>query len=165
MGDVLLTDPALDDLRRAGPTLAPGLLEHLRRLGADPAGGDRLVDPITGYHVTAVLDGAGRVVHDLEGDAVVVRLIWVGGRRGDGDAYAEALERMQAADPSEMVQLAQLLRRLARAVGVRVVPRARRREPVPDWLADALLERGAVDRVDLVAMDARGAFAAFAAAT
>ena len=79
--------------------------------------------------------------------------------RSEGTAYAEALHRMQAADAPEAVEHAQLLERLGRLTGTVPVPRHRVREPVPDWLADALLDAGLTDRVELASMDAATAFA------
>ena len=71
-------------------------------------------------------------------DVVTVWEVWVDGVRADGEAYAEALERMVSADPSEQVELAGILERLGRITGTVPVPRNRLVEPVPDWLADAL---------------------------
>ena len=71
--------------------------------------------------------------------------LWVDGARLDGEAYAEALDRMQGADQPDVVQLARILRRLGRITGTVPVPRGRLRTPVPDWLADALVTQAAVD--------------------
>ena len=74
---------------------------------------------------------------------MTVHEVWVDGARSDGEAYAEALERVQGADPSEQVALARSVQRLARITGVRPVPSDRLRAPVPDWLADVLVPRRA----------------------
>ncbi len=158
MPGVVLTDPALDDLRRAGPVLAALLLGRLRVLDAEPDAGTVLVDPRTGYHVLDALDGAARIVHSTDPDSVTVHAVWVEGARTDGEAYAEALERMQGADPSEQVALARVVRRLGRLTGVRPVARGRLRAPVPDWLADALVGRAGRQRLAVAAMDATTAF-------
>jgi mRNA interferase RelE/StbE len=155
---VALTDDALDDLRRAGPVAAALLLGRLRVLDQEPEAGVPLVDRRTGFRVLDALDGEARVVFDADGDLVTVREIWVEGVRSDGEAYAEALERVRAADPSEQVTLARSVRRLARLTGVRPVPRDRLRAPVPDWLADALVYDAGVDRLAVTAMDAGRAF-------
>ena len=84
--------------------------------------------------------------------------VWVEGARTDGEAYAEALERVRSADPSEQVALARSVQRLARLTGVRPVPSDRTRAPVPDWLADALVRDARLSRLAVAAMDATTAF-------
>lgn len=158
MAPVLLSDPALDDLRRAGPVLAALLLGRLRALDAEPNAGVALVDDRTGYRVFDALDGAARIIHSVEHDVVTVHAVWVDGVRNEGEAYAEALDRTHAADPSEQVALARVVRRLGRLTGVRPVPRERLRAPVPDWLADALIGRAGHTRLAVAAMDAATAF-------
>ena len=149
-----LTDPAVDDLRRAGPVVAalgPRSDPHAR--GGDPTRVRRWSIARTGFRVLDALDGDARVVFGVDGTGtgagtgtgtgtgtvVTVHEIWVDGARSDGEAYAEALERVRAADPSEQVALARSVQRLARLTGVRPVPSDRLRAPVPDWLADALV--------------------------
>jgi mRNA interferase RelE/StbE len=155
---VVLTDPALDDLRRAGPVVAALVLGRLRALAADPAAGTPLVGRGTGFRVLDALDGDARIVHDADGATVTVRAVWVEGARSDSEVYAETLERIRAADPSEQVALARVVRRLGRLTGVRPVPRDRLRAPVPDWLADALVDRAGRERLAVAAMDAATAF-------
>jgi hypothetical protein len=158
---VSLTEPALDDLRRAGPVAAALLLGRLRVLEQDPDAGTPLVDAATGFRVLDALDGDARIVHEVVGDAVTVHEIWVDGVRSDGEAYAEALERVRAADPSEQVALARSVQRLSRLTGVRPVPSDRLRAPVPDWLADALVREAGLTRLAVAAMDATTAFDAW----
>ena len=161
MAAVALTDPALDDLRRAGPVVAALVLGRLRALAADPDVGEPLVDERTGYRLLEALPGAARIVFSAggtAGDDVTVHALWVDGSRTDGEAYAEALDRMRAADPSEQVALARVVQRLGRLTGVRPVPRDRLRAPVPDWLADPLVTRAGQDRLAVAAMDAATAF-------
>jgi mRNA interferase RelE/StbE len=155
---VAFTDPALDDLRRAGPRAAPRLLERCSALVNGPLMGEPLVDATVPFRALDLGAGAGRIVYDTDGDAVTIREIWVDGARSDGEAYAEALQRMQGADPSEQVALARILQRLARITGTRPVTRGR--EPVPDWLAEVLLATGRAP-LELATMDARSAFAAW----
>jgi hypothetical protein len=134
------------------------VLGRLRLLEAEPEAGSPLVDERTGYRVLAALDGAARIVHDVHGPTVTVRAVWVDGARTDGEAYAETLERIRAADPSEQVTTAQIVRRLGRITGARPVPRDRLRAPVPDWLADALVGRAGRERLAVAALDAGAAF-------
>jgi hypothetical protein len=158
---VALADAALDDLRRAGPVAAALLLGRLRVLDQEPETGAPLVDPRTGFRVLDALDGAARAVYSLDGSTATVHAVWVDGVRSDGEIYAEALERMRAADPSEQVALARSVQRLARLTGVRPVPSDRLRAPVPDWLADALVREAGLTRLAVAAMDATTAFDAW----
>ena len=164
MATVSLTDPALDDLRRAGPVAAALLLGRLRLLEQDPDAGTALVDDRTGFRVLDALDGDARIVHSRRRDAVTVHEVWVDGVRSDGEAYAEALERVRAADPSEQVALARSVQRLARVTGVRPVSSDRLRAPVPDWLADALVRDAGLPRLAVAAMDVPTVFETWNAA-
>ena len=161
MSRVALTDAALDDLRRAGPVTAALLLGRMRVLEQDPSAGTPLVDPRIGFRTLEALDGDARIVHTAEGGQVAVVAVWVRGVRSDGEAYAEALERVQGADPSEQVALARSVQRLARLTGVRPVASERRRAPVPDWLAEPLLRDAGLTRLAVAAMDATTAFDAW----
>ena len=147
---VELTDAALDDLRRLGPTLARRAVEQIALLGADQQEpgqepsrelGRELIAG-SGYRTLVGGGGAWRVVFRVAQATVTVWAVWIDGVRSEGAAYAEALHRMQAADAPEAVEHAQLLERLGRLTGTVPVPRHRVREPVPDWLADALLDAG-----------------------
>jgi mRNA interferase RelE/StbE len=158
---VVLTDPALDDLRRAGPVAAALLLGRLRALEQEPHAGAPLADERTGFRVLDALDGDARVVYAADGERVTVHHLWIDGARSDGEIYAEALERVRAADPSEQVALARSVQRLARLTGVRPVPSERLRAPVPDWLADALVREAGLTRLAVAAMDATTAFDAW----
>jgi mRNA interferase RelE/StbE len=130
-------------------------------LEQDPEAGAPLVDPRAGFRVLDALDGDARVVYGRDGEHVTVFAVWVDGVRSDGEAHAEALERVRAADPSEQVALARSVRRLARLTGVRPVPSARVQAPVPDWLADALVRDAGRTRLAVAAMDATTAFDAW----
>jgi hypothetical protein len=156
---VEVTDGALDDLRRLGPALGRRAVEQMALLDTDAGLGRELV-PGCGHRVLVAAGGALRIVHAVAGDGTVtVWELWIDGVRSDGVAYAEALHRMQAADAPEAVEHARLLERLGRLTGTVPVPRTRVREPVPDWLADALLDAGLADRLELATIDASTAFA------
>ena len=107
----------------------------------------------------SALDGVARIVHDLQGDTVTV-LVWVDGARSDGEAYAETLDRIRSADPSEQVTMARVVRRLGRITGARPVPDTAS-APVPDWLADTLVGQAGRDGLAVAAMDATTAFEAW----
>jgi mRNA interferase RelE/StbE len=154
---VAFTDPALDDLRRIGPAAAARVIDACRALQDDPEAGTPLADGGTPYRALPA-PGPGRIVYDTAAGVATVRAVWVDGVRSDGEAYAEALERMQSADPPELVALARVVQRLSRLTGTRPVPRSRTREPVPDWLAEAMIEQAGYDRLAVAALDAANAF-------
>jgi mRNA interferase RelE/StbE len=156
---VVFTDAALDDLRRLGPATARRALARIARLAADPDVAEPLATGTSRYR--KLIAGGARVVYEADGDLVTVWEVWVDGVRSDGAAYAEALDRMLAADAPTAVELAGILERLGRLTGTVPVPRNRVVEPVPDWLADALLERTALTRLQVAAMDAATAFEAW----
>jgi hypothetical protein len=162
MRGVELASGAVDDLRRAGPVLAPRLLDDLRALAGDEDPGVPIVADDTGFRLFATSGGRRRFVYrpaTRQGDdRVVVWVIAVAGVRAEGAVYAEVLERMQSADPPDVVATARLLGRLGRATGTAVVPAARRREPVPDWLAERLVAEAGRTRIAVAALDAATAF-------
>jgi len=161
---VELASGAVDDLRRAGPVLAPRLLDDLRALTDDDDPGAALVADDTSFRFFTSTDGSRRFVYrttPAPGGRVTVWAIVVVGVRDDGAAYAETLARVQAADPPEVVLAARLLGRLGRVTGIPVVSTERRREPVPDWLAARLVQQAGATRIAVAAMDAATAFAAW----
>jgi mRNA interferase RelE/StbE len=160
MAPVVFTAAAIEDLRRLGPVLAPRVLRRLATLGREPDAGAPFIDPAIGLR-RLVVDGGWRVVYETTPSAVTVWELWRDSARSDGEAYAEALEAMQSAGTPELVQLARILRRLGRITGTVPVARARVREPVPDWLAEALVARAGVDPLTVAAMDAASAFDAW----
>jgi mRNA interferase RelE/StbE len=156
----VFTRAAIQDLRRFGPTLAPRVVQRLLVLERDPDAGTPLIDDSTGFRRLSV-EGRWRVVYEPTAAAVTVWELWLDAARSDGEAYAEALEAMHSAGTPELVQLARILRRLGRLTGTGPVPRNRVRQPVPDWLADALVDRARLDPLAVAAMDATAAFDAW----
>jgi mRNA interferase RelE/StbE len=154
---VTLTDAALDDLRRLGPRVARLALVEVAALADDPDAGVELVRG-SGFRKLVGRGGAWRIVYTVAGGAATVWEVWVDGVRSAGAAYAEALHRMQGADTPEVVEHAQLLERLGRITGTVPLPPSRLREPVPDWLADALIGERALSRLEVATLDARAAF-------
>ena len=166
MARVVLTDPALDDLRRARAAVARRAAARADRACStpSPSAGTPLVDRGTGYRDArrARRRRRGSCYEPPTATTVTVREVWVDGVRTDGEAYAEALERMRAADPSEQVDAGPARsQRLGRLTGARPVPSDRLRAPVPDWLADALVATPAWTRLAVAAMDATTAFDAW----
>lgn len=154
---VALTDAAVDDLRRLGPRVARLALMEVAALAADPGAGEELVEG-SGFRKLVGRGGAWRVVYSATATDTTVWEVWVDGVRSAGAAYAEALHRMQAADAPEVVEHAQLLERLGRITGTVPLPPGRLREPVPDWLAEALVDRRGMTRLEVATLDARAAF-------
>jgi len=154
---VVITDPALDDLRRLGPSLARRAVAQLALLERDDLDDTELIAG-SGFRKLVGNGGAWRVVFDVRNDTVTVWEVWVEGVRSAGAAFADALHGMQSADTPEAVEHARLLERLGRITGTVPVPRNRVRDPVPDWLADALVERVGLTRLEVAAMDAATAF-------
>jgi hypothetical protein len=154
---VALTDAAIDDLRRLGPRVARLALAELAVLADDADAGPELVAG-SGFRKVVGRGGTWRIVYTLAGPVTTVWEVWVDGVRRAGAAYAEALHRMQAADTPEVVEHAQLLERLGRITGTVPLPPSRLGEPVPDWLADALIDEHGLSRLDVATMDARAAF-------
>jgi mRNA interferase RelE/StbE len=154
---IVFTEAALDDLRRVGPALARRIVDQLSVLADEPEADHELVAG-SGFRKLTGRGGAWRAVHRSDGSTMTIWEVWVDGVRRPGSAYAEALHRMQAADTPEVVEHAQLLERLGRLTATVPVPGHRVREPVPDWLADALVERAGLTRLGVAAMDASTAF-------
>jgi mRNA interferase RelE/StbE len=118
----------------------------------------------SGFRLLVRADGTRRAAYRsgaTPGSRVTVWAILVDGVRDDGAVYAETLARVQAADPPEIVLAARLLARLGRVTGTPVLPADRRREPVPDWLADRLVRDAGATRIAVAALDAATAFAAW----
>jgi mRNA interferase RelE/StbE len=158
---VCFADLALDDLRRLGPPVARRALDQIALLESDPDIGEPLATTETHYRKLTGREGTWRVVYAVEDGVVTVWEVWVEGVRSTGAAYAEALQRMVSADAPDAVELAGILERLGRITGTVPVPRNRVVEPVPDWLADALLEHTSLTRLEVAAMDATAAFDAW----
>jgi hypothetical protein len=157
---VVFADPALDDLRRLGARGARRALARLAAVESDDEAGLPLAGADTAYRRVA-LGAAGRIVFAVDGDVATVWEVWVDGVRSNGSAYAEALDRMVAADAPDAVELAGILERLGRLTGTVPTVGPGGGEPVPDWLADALLRQTPLTRLEIAAMDAATAFDAW----
>ena len=157
---VVFTDPALDDLRRLGARGARRALAHLAAVESGDEAGALLVATDSPYR-RIVWGAGGRIVFAVEDEVATVWEVWADGARTDGSAYAEALDRMVAADAPDAVELAGILERLGRLTGTVPARRGRGGEPVPEWLADALLRHTSLTRLEVAAMDAAAAFDAW----
>jgi hypothetical protein len=157
---VLFADPALDDLRRLGARGARRALASLAAVESDEEPGVTLATADTVYRRIGWGAG-GRIVFAVDDGTATVWEVWADGLRTNGSAYAEALDRMVAADAPDAVELAGILERLGRQTGTVPSARGRGGEPVPDWLADALLRHTPLTRLEIAAMDAATAFDAW----
>jgi hypothetical protein len=154
---VTFADAALDDLRRLGTRGARRALARLAALESGEDTGVALATADTAYRRISWGAG-GRIVFAVDDGTATVWEVWADGLRTNGSAYAEALDRMVAADAPDAVELAGILERLGRLTGTVPAPRGRGGEPVPDWLAEALLRETPLTRLDVAAMDAATAF-------
>lgn len=157
---VVFADPALDDLRRLGTRGARRALARLAAVESGEDAGVPLATADTAYRRIVWGTGA-RIVFEVDDDTATVWEVWADGLRTNGSAYAEALDRMVAADAPGAVELAWILERLGRLTGTVPAARGRGGEPVPDWLAEALLRQTPLTRLDVAAMDAATAFDAW----
>ena len=145
------TDPALDDLRRARARLPRGAaLVRIAVLDTDPAAGDDLARRSTpGSGCSARRTARWRVVytrrrrrrHHPGGLGRRRAQRRRGLRRGARSACVSPTRPTRSSSPGSS-------ERLGRITGTVPVPRNRIVEPVPDWLADALIERTALTRLD-----------------
>ncbi|MCG8917597.1 type II toxin-antitoxin system RelE/ParE family toxin [Actinokineospora sp. PR83] len=142
MRDVLFTDAAIDDLRRLGPDVAPKVLKKIKILFDNPEAGPPLGGQLTGFRKLVVGRKHWRVVYRIDDSgAVEICEIWCVGVRSDAEVYAEAAARV-AAIPDQspaMLRLADVITKLGRLAGDVAVEVPSRPEPVPDWLAQRLV--------------------------
>jgi mRNA interferase RelE/StbE len=156
MAEIVFTDAAIDDLRRIGPDAAPRVLKKILLLEENPDAGHALGGELTGYRKLVVGRNTWRVVyHVTETGAVEVCEVWTVGARADGEVYAEAVARVQAAARSrpEFVSLGEVVHRLGRLATGITLALPPRREPVPDWLAERLIYTAGMAREDVAALD------------
>jgi mRNA interferase RelE/StbE len=146
---VRLTDTAVADLRglfRADPQIVRWALKKMIQLERDPNAGDPLLGGLIGYRKITVGDRdwriVWRVVQDEAGDFLVeVAEVWAVGYRKDGEVYAEIERRVAEASSSPRTRaLADVLVLFTKqARDLVATPEPTKPEPVPKWLADALL--------------------------
>ncbi len=144
----------------------PRILKKILVLETDPNAGLPLSDEMTGYRKLVVGNRDWRVVYRVAADGPIeVCEIWAAGARSDEAVYAEAMTRVRAAIDKrpELMSFADVVARLGRLAGVELTEAglASREEPVPDWLAERLVNTAGVPPVEVAAMDARTAFDAW----
>ncbi len=99
---VVFTDPAIDDLRRVGPSVAPRMLKKILLLETDPEAGAPPGGDLTGYRKLVVGHRHWRVVYRINDQGeVVVCEIWAADARTDGEVYAEASAHASLPAPRE----------------------------------------------------------------
>lgn len=158
---IVFTGPAIDDLRRVGPSVAPLILEKILLLETDPEAGTPLGGDLTGYRKLVVGNRQWRIVYrvDDQGEIVVCE-IWAAGARTDGEVYGEAVTRVTGAadaDP-DLVPLRDTIERLGRIAGDVEADEEPVAEPVPDWLAERLIHIVGMNRAAVAALDAKSAY-------
>jgi mRNA interferase RelE/StbE len=154
--EIRFIDAALDDLRRIGPDAVPRILKKVLLLVDDAEAGYPLGGALTGYRKLVVGRNTWRVVYRIADDkSVEICEVWAVGARADEEIYAEAEGRIRraATDEPQLVQLAEVIRRLGNlARGLSVVQEIER-EPVPDWLAQRLIHAVGIAREEVAALD------------
>lgn len=146
---VRLTDAAVDDLRRlfkADPQIVRWAFKKMIQLERDPTAGDPLLGGLVGYRKITVGDRDWRVVwrveQDDDGDYLIeVAEVWAVGYRKDSEVYAEMKQRMADAGTTPTTRaLSEVLGLFTKqARGLTATPEPTTPEPVPTWLAEALL--------------------------
>lgn len=142
MADVTFTDPAVDDLRRLGPDVAPKVLRKVLILLKSPEAGYTLGGELTGYRKLVVGPSTWRIVYKvIDENRIEICEIWAVGPRADDEVYLEAAARVKAAagQRPETRKLADVIAGLGKLSGGVTVPATPVREPVPDWLRDRLI--------------------------
>ena len=142
MIEITFTDAAIDDLRKIGPDAVPKVLKKILLLLDSPTAGYPLGGDLTGFRKLVVGRDTWRIVYRVVDDKTVeICEVWAVGGRADAEVYAEATTRVRNAAESrpEFRKLADVIERLGRLTGDVVVPTAKAREPVPDWLARRLV--------------------------
>lgn len=166
---VRLTEPALDDLFRLArhdQQAVRWCFKKMLMLERDPEVGEPLLGGLVQFRKLTVGDRHWRIVwrvtHDRAGGGVIVDVaeVWAAGARADGEVYTEMTERLSSLGDSPLTQaLTQVFELLPKAAaGLRAAPEPPPRDPVPDWLARRLRERG-VQQADIDAMSGEAAMA------
>ena len=166
MAEVSFTDAAIDDLRRIGPDAAPTVLKEVLLLLDDPEAGHPLGGLLTGFRKLVVGRNTWRIVYQIRDDkSVEICEIWAVGARADAEVYSEATARLKSAGGAEpeLGKLADVVERLGRLAADIAVAPARRRDPVPDWLADRLIFTVGLPREEVAALDLQQAVDLWAA--
>jgi|SRR5579875_2489290 mRNA interferase RelE/StbE len=155
MTEVTFTDAAIDDLRRIGPDAVPKVLKKVLILLDLPDAGYPLGGELTGFRKLVVGRNTWRIVYRvIDEKQVEICEVWAVGARADGEVYAEATARVQAASRQrpEIRKLADVIERLGKLSGGVMVPAQPTREPVPDWLAQRLIHTVGMAPQDVAAL-------------
>jgi mRNA interferase RelE/StbE len=155
MNEVTFTDAAIDDLRRIGPDAAPKVLKKVLILLDSPDAGYPLGGELTGFRKLVVGRNTWRIVYRVVDEKQIeICEVWAVGARADGEVYAQAAARVQAASGQQPVigKLADVIERLGKLSGGVTVPAAPARETVPDWLAQRLTHTVGMTPQDVAAL-------------
>lgn len=169
---VRLTAPALEDLenlRNQNPEALRWALKKILLLERNPDAGEHLHGALQGWRKLVVSKRHWRIIWRTTSDAigntiVDVAEVWAVGARSDGEVYAEMRARVESLPPGPTTMaLTDVLERLGRsAEGFTAVPEPVITDPLPDWLANDLvniagLPREQVESLNLAdALDAWG---------
>jgi len=155
VAEVVFTDAALDDLRRIGPDAVPKVLKKILVLLEAPEAGYPLGGELTGYRKVVAGRNTWRIVYRITGNkAVEICEIWAVGARADAEVYAEAIARVKAqgAQRPQFHRIAAVIERLGRFADNITVAAPTVAEPVPDWLAQRLVDTAGMAREAVAAL-------------
>jgi mRNA interferase RelE/StbE len=116
MARVRLTDEARDDLQDLDRSVQIQVLKGLKKLKTNPEQrgaplGRRSTSNLTTFRKLVVGDRDYRIIYRVEVDGSVV-VVWVIGRRPDGEAYELALTRLRLHENAAVRELAASLEEL-----------------------------------------------------
>ena len=157
---IVFTLPAIDDLRRIGPSAVPQVLKKVLILESNPKAGLPLGDELAGFRKLVVGKNTWRIVYRITETDIEICEVWAVGLRSDGEVYSEAITRIANSERPELAGLTEVVTRLGRLAGIEI-PTKPVSEPVPDWLAERLMNDVGIAPHEVAAMDAPGAFNAW----
>jgi mRNA interferase RelE/StbE len=156
VAEIVFTDAAIDDLRRLGPDAVPKVLKKVLILLDNAEAGHPLGGSLTGFRKLVVGRNHWRIVYRaIAQDVVEICEIWCVGARSDAEVYGEASSRIAGAvgqNPA-VQRLADVIERLGQLAGDVAVEEPPRGEPVPDWLAQRLIDTVGVPAEKVAALD------------
>ena len=165
---VRLTTPAVEDLHalmRRDPQIVRWCLKKMLLLESDPRAGEPLLGGLIGFRKLTVSDRHWRIVwrdvtDGVGGRVIEIAEVWAAGARADAAVYAEMKDRLAAlGDTPQTRPLRDVIASLSRIAGgltARAEPPA---EPVPGWVANALMAAVGLTRGEVAAMTADEAMA------
>lgn len=128
------------------------VMKKVLLINANPRAGVALGGALAGYRKLTIGDRHWRIVWRVTGDGVAeIAEVWGVGAREDGEVYAEITERAAAVkDQQVRLSLSEVVRAMDAARAL--LDRAGPREPLPDWLRQALVNQVGLEPDELAQM-------------